>query len=81
MVGYPVLTVTEPQPRHKIHIPQNHLVTTGDLVPAEDETNYWILLGLKTLTKEGKVALDTQLTTVERRLMWKSGRGAVGFSS
>jgi len=65
-VGYPVLTVTEPEPGRKIRIRQNRFLTTGDVTPAEDETNYWILLGLKTLNKDGKAVVDTQLTTLER---------------
>jgi aminopeptidase 2 len=63
-VGYPVLTVTENGDH--IAIKQNRFLTTGDVKPSEDETLYWVLLGLKVLDKNGKGVIDESLTTSER---------------
>jgi aminopeptidase 2 len=63
-VGYPVLSVTEHN--NTVTIKQNRFLTTGDVKPSEDETLYWILLGLKTLDKDGKPIIDAGLTTSER---------------
>lgn len=63
-VGYPVLTVSESG--NQITIKQNRFLTTGDVKPSEDETLYWILLGLKTLNKEGKPVISEELTTTLR---------------
>src|SRR6202022_3298098 len=62
--GYPVLTV--PESGDTITIRQNRYLTTGDVKKGEDETLYWILLGLKTMDKNGKPVVDENLTTSER---------------
>ncbi|ODQ51782.1 hypothetical protein SAICODRAFT_59464 [Saitoella complicata NRRL Y-17804] len=52
--GYPVVNVTEQDGKAAIKVEQHRFLTTGDVKPEEDETLYWIPLGLKTLDKEGK---------------------------
>ncbi|PYH42793.1 M1 family metallopeptidase [Aspergillus saccharolyticus JOP 1030-1] len=44
-IGFPVLTVTE-EPG-QINIRQNRFLSTGDAKPEEDETIWWIPLGIK----------------------------------
>ena len=48
-IGFPVLTVTEePSPKGaEIGIKQSRFLITGDLKPEEDETLWWVPLGLK----------------------------------
>jgi aminopeptidase 2 len=64
-VGYPVLTVTEPG-TNELVITQNRYLTTGDVKPSEDETLYWILLGLETVDKNGHRVINENLTTLAR---------------
>ncbi|KAL2070703.1 hypothetical protein VTL71DRAFT_13729 [Oculimacula yallundae] len=52
-IGYPILTVTE-EPG-QIGIKQNRYLSTGDLKPEDDDTTWWIPLGL-----EGKIGGDAQ---------------------
>jgi aminopeptidase 2 len=77
-VGYPVLTVTEPVPGRKLLVRQNRFLTTGDVKPGEDETNYWILLGLKTVDREGKPEFSN-LTTTERETTVEVPEESGGF--
>jgi aminopeptidase 2 len=76
-VGYPVLTVTEKN--DKITIRQNRFLTTGDVKPHEDETLYWILLGLKTIDKNGKPIIDENLTTSQRETTITLPKESNGF--
>ncbi|KAL2350438.1 peptidase family M1-domain-containing protein [Cryomyces antarcticus] len=48
-IGFPVLTVAE-EPG-QISVRQSRFLTTGDVEPEEDETTWWIPLGLKTGSK------------------------------
>lgn len=76
-VGYPVLTVTEPD-NDTIHIEQNRFLTTGDVKPSEDETLYWILLALKTL-ENGKPVIHGNLTTSDRKTTIEIPKESNGF--
>lgn len=49
-IGFPVVTVAE-EPG-QISIKQSRFLTTGDVKAAEDETTWWIPVGLKTGTPE-----------------------------
>lgn len=77
-VGYPVLTVTEPEPGRKLVVRQNRFLTTGDVKAGEDETNYWVLLGLKTVDKDGKTKVSN-LTTTERETTVEVPEESGGF--
>ena len=48
-IGFPVLTVSEePSPQgYEIGIRQSRFLVTGDVKPEEDETLWWVPLGLK----------------------------------
>jgi len=48
-IGFPVLTVAE-EPG-QISVRQSRFLTTGDVKPEDDETTWWIPLGLKTATQ------------------------------
>jgi aminopeptidase N len=61
-IGYPVLTVTD-EPG-QIRIKQSRYLSTGDVKPEEDETLWWIPLGLKGKTGVTEVA-STTLTVKE----------------
>jgi len=63
-VGYPVLTVKEEG--DDIIVQQNRFLTTNDVETSEDETLYWILLGLKTPDKSGKPVVHGSLTSSDR---------------
>jgi aminopeptidase N len=63
-IGFPVVTVAE-EPG-QISIKQNRFLTTGDVKTEEDETTWWIPVGLKTGTPEKLVhsALTVKEDTV-----------------
>lgn len=56
-IGYPVLTVTE-EPG-QIGIKQSRYLSTGDVKPEEDETLWWIPLGLKGKIGENEIASES----------------------
>ncbi|KAI4211946.1 MAG: hypothetical protein LQ351_005286 [Letrouitia transgressa] len=64
-VGYPVLTVAE-EPG-QIGVRQSRFLLTGDVKPEEDDTIWWIPLGLKTGPKLQASATEA-LTTKEETL-------------
>jgi aminopeptidase N len=64
-IGYPVVTVAE-EPG-QISIRQSRFLSTGDVKPEEDETVWWIPLGIKTGSKTSEATLQT-LTTKEDTL-------------
>ncbi|KAI9795929.1 MAG: hypothetical protein M1833_006577 [Piccolia ochrophora] len=61
-IGFPVVTVAE-EPG-QISIRQSRFLSTGDVKPEEDETTWWVPLGLLTKTN-GSVAKSAALTTKE----------------
>ncbi|EAW14671.1 M1 family metallopeptidase [Aspergillus clavatus NRRL 1] len=64
-IGFPVVTVAE-EPG-QISIRQNRFLSTGDVKPEEDETTWWIPLGIKsgpTLTEVNSRALVSKTDTV-----------------
>ena len=63
-IGFPVVTVAE-EPG-QISIRQSRFLTSGDVKPEENETTWWIPLGLKTgtLTKLNHSALTVKEDTV-----------------
>ena len=52
-IGFPVITVAE-EPS-QISIRQNRFLSTGDAKPEEDETTWWIPLGIKSGSKMEEV--------------------------
>jgi aminopeptidase N len=52
-IGYPVLTVAE-EPG-QISIKQSRFLSTGDVKPEDDETVWWVPLGLDRKSKDGKI--------------------------
>lgn len=64
-IGFPVITVAE-EPG-QIGVRQSRFLSTGDVKPEEDETTWWIPLGLKTDPKAPDVraeALTAKETTI-----------------
>jgi len=61
-IGYPALTIVE-EPG-QIRIKQSRYLSTGDVKPEEDETLWWVPLGLKGKTDVKKVA-SVSLTVKE----------------
>ncbi|KAL8872482.1 MAG: hypothetical protein Q9174_001896 [Haloplaca sp. 1 TL-2023] len=64
-IGYPVLTVAE-EPG-QLGVRQSRFLSTGDLKGEEDDTLWWIPLGLKT-SSEAKAASTEALTTKEETI-------------
>lgn len=64
-IGFPVLTVAE-EPG-QIGVRQSRFLSTGDIKPEDDETRWWIPLGLKTDPQEHG-ASPTALTEKEETL-------------
>ena len=64
-IGFPVLTVAE-EPG-QIGVRQSRFLSTGDVKPEEDETQWWIPLGLKT-DPEDRGASPRALTEKEETL-------------
>ncbi|KAA6410075.1 MAG: aminopeptidase 2 [Lasallia pustulata] len=64
-IGYPVLTVAE-EPG-QIGVRQSRFLLTGDAMPEEDETLWWIPLGLKT-DPQASGAASNALTVKEETL-------------
>ena len=64
-IGFPVLTVAE-EPG-QIGVRQTRFLSTGDVKPEEDETLWWIPLGLKTGQKASDIASQA-LTTKEETI-------------
>ncbi|PKY03975.1 putative aminopeptidase [Aspergillus campestris IBT 28561] len=65
-IGFPVVTVAE-EPG-QISVRQNRFLSTGDAKPEEDETTWWIPLGVKsgqTLETVESRALTTKIDTVQ----------------
>ncbi|KAJ6004839.1 Alanine/arginine aminopeptidase [Penicillium herquei] len=58
-IGFPVVTVAE-EPG-QISIQQNRFLSTGDVKPEEDETTWWIPLGIK--SGENLASVDTRALT------------------
>ncbi|KAJ2549967.1 hypothetical protein EV175_004244 [Coemansia sp. RSA 1933] len=47
-IGYPILTVTEAEDGSKIHVQQNRFLSAGNVTDAEDQTLWWVPLGIAT---------------------------------
>lgn len=82
-IGFPVLTVAE-EPG-QIGVRQSRFLSTGDLKSEEDDTLWWIPLGLKTDPKDTEGAASKALTTKEETLrniderFYKLNADQVGF--
>jgi aminopeptidase N len=64
-IGYPVLTVTEEE--GQISVKQTRYLSTGDVEPEEDQTTWWVPLGLKGTSgvEVGGIALTEKQDTVQ----------------
>lgn len=81
-IGYPVLTVAE-EPG-QIGVRQSRFLSTGDVKPQDDETLWWIPLGLKTdpkATGAAKSALTTKEDTLRNvdETFYKLNSDQIGF--
>lgn len=82
-IGFPVLTVAE-EPG-QIGVRQSRFLSTGDLKPEEDNTLWWIPLGLKTDPKGTESAASKALTAKEETLrnidegFYKFNADQIGF--
>ncbi|KAJ1893611.1 hypothetical protein LPJ81_005341, partial [Coemansia sp. IMI 209127] len=47
-IGYPILTVTEAEDGSRIHVQQNRYLSNGKATDAEDQTVWWVPLGVST---------------------------------
>lgn len=65
--GFPVLTVTEG--KDSITVQQNRFLSTGDVKPEEDETLWYVPLGLKGTSSTGEVKVNRDLVLNEQRKM------------
>ncbi|KAJ5404074.1 Alanine/arginine aminopeptidase [Penicillium cosmopolitanum] len=72
-IGFPVVTVAE-EPG-QISVRQNRFLSTGDAKPEEDETTWWIPLGIKSGDKLANV--DTRALTAKSDNV--AGAGSDGF--
>lgn len=62
-IGFPVVTITEEL--GKVSVKQSRFLTTGDAKPEEDETKWWIPLGLKTSGAKEPSALTAKQGTID----------------
>ncbi|KAL4788415.1 peptidase family M1-domain-containing protein [Aspergillus varians] len=65
-IGFPVVTVTEET--GQLEIRQNRFLSTGDAKPEEDQTTWWIPLGIKSgpgLTAQEPRALVSKADTIQ----------------
>lgn len=82
-IGYPVLTIAE-EPG-QIGVRQSRFLSTGDVKPEEDETLWWVPLGLKTHPEENDGAATNALTSKEETLrhvdekFYKFNSDQIGF--
>jgi len=82
-IGFPVVTVAEEQ--GQVSIRQNRFLSTGDVKPEEDETTWWIPLGIKSDPSSTDVdsrALNSRVDTVEginRDSFYKINKNLSGF--
>jgi aminopeptidase 2 len=63
-IGFPVITVDETADG-QIKLTQNRFLGTGDVKPHEDETLWWVPLGIKTV-KDGKTTVDHKAVLSDR---------------
>lgn len=63
--GFPVITVTEGE--DSITVRQNRFLATGDVKAEEDETLWYVPLGLKTVAADGVPKVDAGLVLNEER--------------
>ena len=82
-IGYPVLTVAEEPGQIAAH--QSRFLSTGDVKPEEDDTLWWVPLGLKTNTQAKSGAAAKTLTVKEETLrhvddtFYKLNSDQIGF--
>ena len=82
-IGYPVLTVAE-EPG-QIAVRQSRFLSTGDVKPEEDDTLWWVPLGLKTNPQASDAAATSALTSKEETLrdvdetFYKFNSNQIGF--
>lgn len=65
-IGFPVVTVDEAS--GQINVRQNRFLSSGDAKPEEDQTTWWVPLGVKSGSKLEKVesrALNSKSDTIE----------------
>lgn len=65
-IGFPVVTIAEET--GQLEIRQNRFLSTGDVKPEEDETTWWIPLGIKSgpeLTVQDPRALVSKADTIQ----------------
>ncbi|KAJ5908004.1 Alanine/arginine aminopeptidase [Penicillium taxi] len=72
-IGFPVVTVTE-EPG-QISVSQKRFLSTGDVKPEENETTWWIPLGIK--SGERLASVDTRALTAKSETV--QGVGSDGF--
>ncbi|KKA30158.1 hypothetical protein TD95_005376, partial [Thielaviopsis punctulata] len=82
-IGHPVVTVTEDKPG-EIKVKQNRFLSSGDVKPEEDETVWWVPLGIEGVTGS-KGATSLALTAKEETIsgvdsdFYKLNSDAAGF--
>ncbi|KAI9502229.1 hypothetical protein GGI25_001519 [Coemansia spiralis] len=57
-IGYPIITVTEIEGGSQIHVRQNRYLSAGNVTDAEDETLWWVPLGIDTSDSKEKRSTD-----------------------
>jgi aminopeptidase 2 len=67
-IGFPVLTVEESA--GEIKVTQNRFLSSGDVKPEEDETIWWVPLGIKTI-KDGRATVDKTAVLSGRSAIFK----------
>ncbi|EYE95879.1 M1 family metallopeptidase [Aspergillus ruber CBS 135680] len=82
-IGFPVVTVAEEQGR--VSVRQNRFLSTGDVKPEEDESTWWIPLGIKSdlnTTDVDSRALNSKVDTIKgisQDSFYKINRDLSGF--
>ncbi|PYI13669.1 putative aminopeptidase [Aspergillus violaceofuscus CBS 115571] len=82
-IGFPVITITEEPGR--INIRQNRFLSTGDAKPEEDETTWWIPLGIQSAreasdtNKGALVSKSDSVPGVGQESFYKINKNLSGF--
>ncbi|PYI30864.1 hypothetical protein BP00DRAFT_345294 [Aspergillus indologenus CBS 114.80] len=82
-IGFPVITITEEPGR--INIRQNRFLSTGDAKPEEDETTWWIPLGIQSArevsdtNKGALVSKSDSVPGVGQESFYKMNKNLSGF--
>ncbi|KAJ2783493.1 hypothetical protein GGI15_002573, partial [Coemansia interrupta] len=85
-IGYPIITVSELEGGSQIKVHQGRYLSSGNVTDAEDQTEWWVPLGIDTAESNGQRPIDVLTTReavfdvpVSNSKWYKLNRGTVGI--